>query len=153
MALDLALRQFLLASGWYIALLLVVRIGGRRLGGQTATLDLLVLITISVQLQNSMLLEGPVAAAVFGVTALFWHRLLASGCARWQWLRIMVRGRAQVLIRDGHIEYPALRAERLSKEDLIAGLRKLGISDPQSVVLATLEETGQISAITRSAAS
>ena len=141
--------QFALASAWYVALLLVARIGGRRLGGQTATLDLLVLITIAVLLQNSLLLKGPLAAMIFAMTALLWHRCLAAACARWPGLRIFVRGRARALIRDGHIELDALQAEGLSHEDLRAGLRKLGIAGPEQVLLATLEETGQISAIKR----
>ncbi len=41
----------------------------------------------------------------------------------------------------------ALNREGVSREELQAGLRKLGYDSPESVKLAVLEETGHISAV------
>jgi uncharacterized membrane protein YcaP (DUF421 family) len=40
-----------------------------------------------------------------------------------------------------------LEKEGMSYDELLAGLRKLGHGDPKEVELATLEETGHISAV------
>lgn len=45
------------------------------------------------------------------------------------------------------MSYDALEEEGLSYDELLAGLRKLGHARPQDVRLATLEETGHISAV------
>jgi uncharacterized membrane protein YcaP (DUF421 family) len=41
----------------------------------------------------------------------------------------------------------ALEAEGVSRDELLAGLRRLGFEQPGEVRLAVLEETGHISAI------
>jgi uncharacterized membrane protein YcaP (DUF421 family) len=62
-----------------------------------------------------------------------------------------VRGAPRPLVRYGQVEHDALADEGLSYDDLLAGLRKLGFDSPGNVALATLEETGHISAVARDA--
>lgn len=50
-------------------------------------------------------------------------------------------------MRNGRVVEEALKAEGISEEELLAGLRKLGHADPGKVKTATLEETGHISAV------
>jgi uncharacterized membrane protein YcaP (DUF421 family) len=45
--------------------------------------------------------------------------------------------------------YEALDAEHMSRDDLLAGLRKQGFASPEEVKLAVLEETGHLSAVAR----
>jgi uncharacterized membrane protein YcaP (DUF421 family) len=52
-------------------------------------------------------------------------------------------------VRDGRVIEAALEHEGLSRDDLLAGLRKLGYDSPAKVRLAMLEETGAITAIAR----
>jgi uncharacterized membrane protein YcaP (DUF421 family) len=73
--------------------------------------------------------------------------LLAALCLRSERVRRTVRGAPRVLVRQGHVQEVALRAEGLSLAELMAGLRKFGHKSLRSVELATLEETGEISAV------
>ena len=57
--------QVLLAFAYYVALLVIVRLAGKRLAGQTTTFDLLVLISLGVVLQQTVLREGTANALVF----------------------------------------------------------------------------------------
>jgi uncharacterized membrane protein YcaP (DUF421 family) len=139
--------QGLLAGGFYAALVLMIRLAGKRLAGQTSTLDLVVLIGLAVVLQNSFLRPGPSNAAVFVAVVFSAHRGLSWLCRRAPWVRRLVHGKARPLIRDGAVQEEALDDENLSHDDLLAGLRKLGLADPSEVRLAVLEETGHISAI------
>jgi uncharacterized membrane protein YcaP (DUF421 family) len=141
------LLQILLALAYYAGLLAIVRLAGKRHAGQTTTFDLIVLITLAVVLQETVLKEGAANALLFVATVFAAHRLLGLGCARSRWLRRLVRGAPRPLVRDGRVVYEALEEEGLSYEELLAGLRKSGVTDPASVRLATLEETGHISAV------
>ncbi len=139
--------QFLLASAYYAGLLVIMRLAGKRLAGQTTTFDLVVLITLAVVLQQTVLREGTANALIFVATVFVLHRGLAMWCARSRRMRRLIRGAPRPLVRDGQVSYEALEDEGLSYDDLLAGLRKLGHEGPQGIRLATLEETGHISAV------
>jgi len=139
--------QPLLALAYYAGLVALFRLAGKRLAGQTTTFDLVVLITLAVVLQGAALRDGTLNAMLFVVTVFAAHRGLASLCARSPGLRRIVRGGPRPLVVDGRVVPDALAEERITREDLLAGLRKLGFADPADVRLAALEETGHISAI------
>ena len=146
------LQQAGLALCYYFGLILIMRLAGKRLAGQTTTFDLLVLIALGVVLQTTVLMEGRANAAVFIVTVLGMHVVLARLCAKSRKVRRLVRGAPRPLIWNGQVSYEALDEEGLSYDELLAGLRKLGYAHPKAVRLATLEETGHISAVANDAA-
>ena len=141
------LLQVVLAAAYYALLLAIVRLAGKRLAGQTTTFDLLVLISLGVVLQTTLLREGRANAIVFVATVFAAHRGLALACARSRVLRRILRGAPRPLVRNGVVAFDALREEGLSYDELLAGLRKLGHAGPEAVRLATLEETGHISVV------
>ena len=145
--LESALMQAAKAAAYYVALIVVVRIAGKRMAGQTTTFDLLVLITLGVVMQNAALAEGAANAVVFVVTVFAMHRLTALLCARSRRIRHLLRGKPRPLIRDGKVIDKALALEGVSHAELLAGLRKLGYARVEDVRLAVLEETGHISAL------
>jgi len=142
-------RQALLALVWYAVMMGVLRLAGKRLAGQTTTFDLLVLITLGVVLQKPTLEDGKAQAIVFFSTVFLSHLGQTAACARWTWLRHLLRGKPAALVRGGVVLETTLRDERISHEELLAGLRKLGFDSPEAVELAVLEETGHISAVGR----
>ena len=151
-ALDGILSQAAKAAAYYIALIVLVRIAGKRLAGQTTTFDLLVLITLGVVLQSAALADGAANAVAFVLTVFGLHRLNAWLCARSTRIRHLIRGKPRPLIRDGQIIERALALEGITHEELRAGLRKLGYARIEDVRLAVLEETGHISALGRESA-
>jgi uncharacterized membrane protein YcaP (DUF421 family) len=108
-----------------------------------------VLITLGVVLQSTALQKGFWNALVFVVTVFALHRLVALLCARSSFFRHLVRGKPRQLIVNGQILERSLIEEGISHAELKAGLRKLGIEDAQQVKVATLEETGHISAVSK----
>jgi uncharacterized membrane protein YcaP (DUF421 family) len=143
--------QVLLSLAYYVGLLVIIRLAGKRLAGQTTTFDLVVLITLGVVLQQTVLREGTANALIFVATVFVAHRGLAMWCARSRRMRRLIRGAPRPLVRDGQVSHDALEEEGLSYDDLLAGLRKLGHEGPEGIRLATLEETGHISAISEDA--
>ncbi len=145
--LEELLLQAVKAIAYYVALIIIMRLAGKRLAGQTTTFDLIVLITLGVVIQSTALQQGWPNALVFVATVFAIHRGLAALCARSTLIRHWVRGKPTVLVRDGRIVEQALDRESISREELLAGLRKLGYDSPDSVKLAVLEETGHIFAV------
>ena len=141
------LLQAIKALAYYAALIVIMRLAGKRLAGQTTTFDLIVLITLGVVIQSTALQDGWANALVFVITVFAVHRGMAGLCARSTWIRHLVRGKPRVLVRDGVIVEDALQRESISQEELLAGLRKLGYDSLAPVKLAVLEETGHISAV------
>lgn len=141
------LLQVMLALTYYAILVTVMRLAGKRLAGQTTTFDLVVLITISVVVQTTTLREGPLNAVVFIATVFGSHLLLTTLCARSTRVRNIVRGCPRPLVRNAQVDFGALASEGLSYDELLAALRKLGYSSPEGIRIATLEETGHISAV------
>ena len=135
------------AAAYYVGLVFLLRIAGKRLAGQTTTFDLIVLIALGVVLQTTALDAGVANAFAFVATVFVLHRLNAWLCARYPAARHLIRGKPRPLIRDGVVLERALVDEGVSKAELLAGLRKLGFEEPTVVKLATLEETGHISAV------
>lgn len=136
-----------LALLYYLGLVVMVRLAGKRLAGQTATFDLLVLISLGVVLQTAALRDGVANTFTFLVTVFCAHRALATASARWSKLRRLVRGAPTPLVENGRVSAQALDDESMSYDELLAGLRKLGCADPSEVKLAVLEETGHISVV------
>lgn len=145
--------QAVKALAYYAALLVIMRLAGKRLAGQTTTFDLIVLITLGVVIQSTALQQGWPNAVVFVVTVFAAHLGLAALCGRSTRIRHWVRGKPRVLVRDGRVIEKALQREAMSREELQAGLRKLGYDKPEAVKLAVLEETGHISAVSAEDAS
>lgn len=139
--------QVALAVAYYVAIVLIVRMAGKRLAGQVTSFDLIVLIGLAVVLQELTLEDGKVNAVVFIVTVLLVHRTVAHVESRSPRLRELLRGKPRTLIVNGKVLPEALKAEGMSEEDLCAGLRKLGHASKHNIRLAVLEETGHISAI------
>ena len=146
MAGELA-RQALYAVVYYAGLVLILRLAGKRLAGQTTSFDLVVLIQLAVVLQTTFLGKGIANAVVFLVTVLVLHRLQAFATGRSSRLRKILRGAPRPLITQGVVLDDALVKEGMSRAELLAGLRKLGFASPEEVELAMLEETGHISAV------
>ena len=145
--LQLLLIQAGKAIAYYAILIIIIRLAGKRLAGQTTTFDLLVLITLGVTVQSALVGKTTPEIAVFVITVFSVHRLLARVCRRSTFMRHLVRGRPRALVRDGNVIDAALDAEGVSHDELLAGLRRLGFEQPTQVRLAVLEETGHISAI------
>lgn len=144
------IEQASLAALFYVAVVVIFRLAGKRLAGQTTTFDLIVLISISVALQQATLRDGSTNTVIFIGIVFILHWLNAKVCVRFPRLRNWLRGSPCQLVRNGEILYSSLRSEGMSVDELQAGLRKVGINEISEVQSAHLEETGHISAIKKS---
>lgn len=105
------------------------------------------LTLLGVILRTTALEKRTANALVFVGTVFAMHKLVAIWCAKSDTVRHLVRGKPRTLVRDGRIIDGALDTEGISEEELLAGLRKSGHAAPGKLRIATLKETGHISAV------
>ena len=144
---DELLLQAAKAAAYYAGLLVLVRLAGKRMAGQTTTFDLIILIALGVVLQTLRCRTAQANAVVFVLTVFALHRMTAMLCAHSRFVGMSCAASRGRWFATGTSSRRALELEGITHAELLAGLRKLGYDRPDDVKLAVLEETGHISAV------
>jgi uncharacterized membrane protein YcaP (DUF421 family) len=129
----------------YVAVLLVLRLGGRRQLGQLAPFDLIMLLLLSNAVQNAMI--GPDNSLAGGLLAALTLIVSSRLIARSPWLRGGLEGKPTLLVHQGQAQEDDLRREGISRDELMTAIREHGITGLESVASAVLEMDGTISVI------
>ena len=131
----------------FLFALALIRTLGKRSLGQLSIFDFVIIIALGSAVGDPMfyedvpLLYGMVVVAV--VVAL--ERVLALLTSRRARVERMVDSSPTVLVRDGVVDYKALRHELMSVSELFQALRANGVEQLDDVALAVLEPSGHIS--------
>ncbi|PRZ41677.1 uncharacterized protein DUF421 [Antricoccus suffuscus] len=145
--LDLSIWEKLIrAVVIYVFLVIALRLAGKREMAQLTTVDFVVLLAVSNAVQNGLIgADNTVTGAVIGASALF---LINAGAVylfyRSQTWRHLLTGKTRMLVRDGEIDWTAMRKERFTKADLKIELQNAGIFDVANVKYARLEPNGTV---------
>ncbi len=133
----------------YVALLVGVRLAGKREIGQLTPFDLVVLLLISNAVQNAM--TGPDTSLTGGIVSAATLLLINSAIAQARLysapFRRFVEGIPIVLVNHGEIQFRNLRKEKMTIEELEAVLREHEAKSVDQVELAMLEVDGSVSVI------
>jgi uncharacterized membrane protein YcaP (DUF421 family) len=142
---ELAVR----ATGIYIAVLLGLRLFGKREVGQFTLIDLVLILLLANAVQPAM--TGPDTSLTGGLviiaTLIAVNRAIALARTRLSVVRWLVESPPTTLARDGKWVAGALEREELSEEDLTMALHEHGLTDVSEVKLAVLEGDGMISVV------
>ena len=128
----------------YLCLVAFLRLFGKRELAQLNPFDLVVLLSLSNTVQNAIIGEdnsvtGGVVGA-FSLLAVNW--LLMNLLYRAPRLNAALEGSPAQLIRAGEVDTAALRAEKLSDEELISVLNRNGFAEPREVESCILQPNG-----------
>ena len=121
----------------------------RRDAGSLSVSDLLVVVLIADAAQNGMageyksITEGAIVVA----TIFAWNYLLDWLAFRFRFAYWLLHPPPLLLVRDGQIQYRNLRAELITKADLVEQLREQGVEDVGSVKKCFLESDGKMSVV------
>jgi uncharacterized membrane protein YcaP (DUF421 family) len=133
----------------YLFLLLAFRFTGKRQVGQLTPFDLVVLLVISNVVQNAVI--GPdnslTGGLIGAVVILVVNYAIVDVTYRSKRMRRLLEATPTILIHNGKILHENLARERVTMDDLLAALRRNGVSDVAHVRVAVLEENGGISVI------
>jgi uncharacterized membrane protein YcaP (DUF421 family) len=123
---------------------LLLRLFGKRELAQLNPFDLVVLLSLSNTVQNSIIgddnsVTGGVIGA-FGLLAINW--LVVRVLFRTPKLNRLLAGRSDMLIRNGQLDKEALSREALTREELLSVIHRQGFEDFHKVRQCVLEPNG-----------
>jgi uncharacterized membrane protein YcaP (DUF421 family) len=135
----------------YFALMLGLRVSGKRELAQLNPFDLIVLLMLSNTVQNAIIGDdNTVTGGILGaVTLLSVNYLIVRLVYRSPALQRIFEGEPEVLVRHGHIRRHKLERELITPEELEAAAHRQGIASLHEVEKCILEPTGTISFIER----
>jgi uncharacterized membrane protein YcaP (DUF421 family) len=135
----------------YFALVLTLRVSGKRTLSKLNAFDLVVTVALGSTLAT-VLLSKDVALAE-GLLALTLLVLLQFVLA---WLSVrsprvqeLLKSEPTLLLYEGRFLDGAMRQERITREEVLAALRGSGVSEPEQAAAVVLESDGSISVVPR----
>lgn len=135
----------------YLAGLIILRVGQHRFLGRNTAFDVVLGFVLGSMLSravNGSAALSPTIFACAGLVALHW--LFAFGSFRSRRFGTVVKGESRLLVRDGEIDWQAMRRGQIGRRDLEEALRAGGhAAEPSEVREAYLERSGQISVIAK----
>jgi uncharacterized membrane protein YcaP (DUF421 family) len=137
----------------YFLLLLMLRMSGKRTVGQFTPFDLLVVVLLGTAVQNSLIGEDVslLGGMILAATLIACNWAVGFVTARSRRVGRLVEGSPVLLVRDGVVFTPVLRAQNISPLDLDEALRGNGLQHPSEAALVMLEVDGTITVVPRRA--
>lgn len=128
----------------YLALVVLLRIFGKRELAQLNPFDLVVLLSLSNTVQNAIIGDdNSVSGGIIGAVALLAvNYLVVRVLFRSPKLTRMMEGRSTVLVHNGQIDKKALQRESLTQVELLDVIHKQGFNGIHSVQHCELEPNG-----------
>jgi uncharacterized membrane protein YcaP (DUF421 family) len=142
-------RVLLVGPLAYVALVAILRISGKRTLTKLNAFDLVVTVALgstlaTVLLSKSVALaEGVLAMAllVFFQFAITWLSVRSRG------FRDLVKSEPTLIMHQGEFLDGALRAQRITRDEVMAALRSDGVMDASQAAAVVLETDGTIAVI------
>ena len=134
------------------ALIIIVRVTGKRQVGQLAPFDLVLLLVLSNAVQNSMnggdnsLIGGLISA----VTLIALNYGVGVATFKSKRVAAIIEGRPVIIVHNGKVFEDVLAHVQLTHHELMAALRQNGCGCVEEVQSAILENNGAISVVPRS---
>jgi uncharacterized membrane protein YcaP (DUF421 family) len=144
-------RILLVGSGAYLALVVLLRVSGKRTLTKLNAFDLVVTVALgstlaTVLLDRSISLSEGITALALLIALQF---VITWSAVRWQPVRRGVKSEPTLLLHEGQPLERALKRQRVTAEELQAALRGAGLSHFEQAAAAVLETDGRISVIAR----
>jgi len=142
-------RVLAVGTAAYLALVVLLRISGKRTLSKLNAFDLVVTVALGSTLATILLssdvswAEGAVALALLIALQL----LVTWSSVRLRWPRRVVTAEATILVRDGVVDDAAMRRQRVTRGELLQALRSSGVGGLDQVAAVVLETDGTLSVV------
>lgn len=146
------LRVLIIGSVSYAALVVVLRVSGKRTLGQLNAFDFIITVAIGSTLATILLSSD--VAFFEGLTALALlaglQFVIARASAHVPGARAAVTARPVALVISGELRHDQLLRNRLSESEVLQAVRSTGSGDLSDVAAVVLETNGTLSVIPQS---
>ncbi len=132
-----------------LALVLGIRVFGKRDVGGLNLIDLLLVMLLGNAVQNALtfgsghLAVGVVSAGILLIV----DRLLGILFVRRPWLERAIFGGPTILVHNGRVDRVLMAREGITDDEVMTAVRSQGLDKLSQVRLAVLEEDGSISVV------
>lgn len=135
----------------FVLSIVMLKVGDKRFMGKSTALDVFLGIVFGSTVSRAITGNAPFFPALAGgLTLVLLHWLFAAVAFRSQGFGRLVKGRSNLLVRDGEILWDAMRKSHVTTHDLEEALRREGEEpDVKRVKEAHLERNGDISILMR----
>lgn len=145
-------RVVVISSLAYIALILVLRLAGKRSLAKLNAFDLVVTVALGSTLATVLLSDS--VAFLEGLLAFVMLAVLQWGVTRlsiiWPAFRNLVRSHPRLLLENGQYLHKAMTDERITTDEIESVMRSSGVGQMEDVAEVVLETDGSISVIKQS---
>lgn len=148
------LRVLVVGTLAYAALVLMLRISGKRTLAKLNAFDLIVTVALgstlaTVLLNNSVALtEGVLAFALLAGL----QYVVAWLSVRSDRFDSLVKSEPTLLLHEGRMLEAMMREQRVTRDEVLSALRSSGVASPEGAAAVVLETDGTLSVIPASAA-
>ena len=135
----------------YAALVLVLRVSGKRTLTKFNAFDLVVTVALGSTLATVLTSKSvPLVEGVLALAVLIGLQFAITWVAvRSPWFSEVIKGEPTLIAHKGHLLEGALRRQRVTPEEVLAAARGSGVQDIEEVEAVVLETDGSISVIRR----
>jgi uncharacterized membrane protein YcaP (DUF421 family) len=137
----------------YISLVLILRISGKRTLTKLNAFDLVVTVALGSTLATVLLSKSvALAEGILAMALLVFLQFVITWLSvRSPRFRELVKSEPTLIMRKGQFLDGALRAQRITREEVIAALRSNGVADAADAAAVVLETDGSIAVIKEAA--
>jgi len=134
----------------YLALLVIVRMSGKRTIGQFTPFDLLVVMLLSEAVSSSMVGgdESVIGGLIVVITMVFLNVAIAYIASRNQRFENLIEGTEVLLGRDGKVFSDALKANRIGRNEVERALNAADMK-LEEMAFMILEADGTINVVSK----
>lgn len=145
------LRVLVVGSAAYVTLVAMLRVSGKRTLSKMNAFDLVVTVALGSTLATVLLSrEVPLAEGVAGLALLVCLQYTITWLSvRYDEVQRVVKSEPTLLVKDGNPLAAAMRAQRVTREEVDAALRQHGLSDISQVECVVLETDGSLSIVAK----
>ena len=135
----------------FILAIAMIRIGDKRFMGKNSALDVMLGIVYGSLVSRAITGNAPFFPAMAaGLVLILMHWLMSAVAFRSHGFGVLVKGGNRTLVRDGEIQWEAMKKGHITEHDLNEALRNQGKNpDLRQVKSAHLERNGEISIIAK----
>ncbi|MBX7493316.1 DUF421 domain-containing protein [Qipengyuania sp. 1NDW9] len=136
---------------FYIFIVFLVRLTGKRSTSQLNNFDWIINITVGSLAASGILLDSvPALRALVAISVIMaLQYLLTRAVLKFDWLAQLIKASPTMLTHKGEYLDEAMRETRISEEEICSALREHGLTDPADANWVVLETDGRMTVIPR----
>ncbi|MBS7671636.1 DUF421 domain-containing protein [Croceicoccus gelatinilyticus] len=145
------LRIAITAPVLYLLIIVFIRISGKRSTSQMNNFDWIVTVALgSIAASTIVLKELTLAEGAFAIGLLLAMQFILTALVRrYDTVSAAVKATPTMLLDEGSFIDSALRRERISQREVLAAVRKAGVTDLNEVAWVILENDASFSVISK----